>query len=52
MAAGAESAAARESQRDNRPPRYVPTKREPGAARVGLRDSLNGSELSSMKNES
>jgi len=53
MAAGAgEAAAAGEPQKDNRPPKYVPSRRDPAAARgVGLRDSLNGGDIASMKKD-
>lgn len=47
MGAGAGEAAGG----DNRPPKYVPSRRDPANARVGLRDSLNGSEMAS-KNDS
>ena len=43
-AAASESTQAAE-QRENRPPIYVPSRRDEGQRRVGLRDSLNGGEM-------
>ena len=42
--AGVTASATSVKEVDNRPPLYVPTKREPLAGRVGLRDSLNGGD--------